>query len=90
MSTSITIDDETERRAQLLADRRHTTRDELLLEAIAQYLAREENSESFRAEAEESWQSFERNGRHLTGQETRAWLRQWGTGDDQKPPACHE
>ena len=90
MSTSIVIDDETEERAQRLADRRHTTRDALLREAIAHDLAREENRESFIAEAEESWRSYEESGRHLTGEEVRSWLRRWGPADEQKPPACHE
>ena len=89
MATSIKIDDELKSRVKALASQRRRTPHWIMLEAIRQYVAREEAQESFKQEALESWRSYRETGRHLTVQETNEWLESWGR-DDKAPPECHE
>jgi predicted transcriptional regulator len=49
----------------------------------------EEARESFKLEAEASWEDYLATGLHLTGDELRAWLHAWGTEDEAEAPACH-
>ncbi len=64
MATSLEIDDVLQGRIQNLA--------------IQQYVEREDARESFKQEALDSWAVYQKTGRHLTGQEARAWLNTWG------------
>ena len=59
------------------------------VEAIEQYIEREEAHERFKQEALASWAAFKETGRHLSGQEVRAWLNTWGTDDEKAVPECH-
>lgn len=61
-----------------------------MLEAIEQYVEREEARESFKQEALASWAAYKETGRHLTGQEVRAWLNIWGTDDETAAPERHK
>ena len=61
-----------------------------MLEAIQQYVEREEARERFMEDAFSSWASYKETGRHLTGEEVRAWLNTWGTDDEKGVPECHE
>lgn len=90
MATSIKLDDTMKRRIQHLADLRRRSAHWILLEAVAQYVEREELRESFRQEALASWSEFRETGRHLTGEEARAWLATWGGKDEGPAPECHE
>ena len=69
MATSLKIDDELKSRVQHLANQRRRSTHWLMLEAIQQYVEREEARESFRQEALASWQAYQETGQHLTGQE---------------------
>lgn len=90
MATSIKIDDALKARIQQLATLRRRSAHWIMREAIEQYVNREEARESFRAEAEIAWQAYQLDGRHLTGQEVRAWLNTWGTDSEAAPPECHD
>jgi predicted transcriptional regulator len=90
MAVSIKIDDALKDRLRRLADVRRRSAHWLMHEAIAQYVEREEARESFRQEALASWASYQETGRHLTGQEVRAWLGDWGTDAETALPECHE
>ena len=75
MATSLELsDDLMERISKLSAERRRSVQ-WIIREAIQQYVEREEAREDFRREAEASWVEFQATGMHLTGEETRAWLR---------------
>ncbi|MAO60832.1 CopG family ribbon-helix-helix protein [Alloalcanivorax profundimaris] len=89
MATSIKIDDELKGRVRALASQRRRSPHWIMLEAIRQYVAREEAHESFKREALASWRSYRETGRRLTVQETNEWLESWGR-DDKAPPGCHE
>ena len=82
MATSLKIDDTLKGRVQQLASQRRRSPHWIMLEAIQQYVEREE--------ALASWAAFKETGRHLTGQEARTWLDTWGTDDEKAVPDCHE
>jgi predicted transcriptional regulator len=90
MAISVKIDDELRSRVQRLAENRRRSSHWIMREAIEQYVEREEARASFRAEAQESWQTYQETGLHLTGQEVRDWLRKWGSDEETEIPACHE
>ncbi len=90
MATSIKIDDDLKSRIQQLADLRRRSPHWIMQEAIREYVAREENRESFKQEALESWARYQETGLHVTGEEAREWLSRWGTDDESEVPACHE
>lgn len=90
MATSLKIDDTLKARVQQLASLRRRSSHWIMLEAIQQYVEREEARESFKQEALASWASYKETGRHLTGEEARAWLSSWGTDDERAAPDCHE
>jgi len=50
---------------------------------------REEARQSFKQEALASWAAYQATGRHVTGQEVRAWLDTWGTNEERPVPECH-
>jgi predicted transcriptional regulator len=90
MATSLKIDDALKGRVQQLASQRRRSSHWIMLEAIQQYVEREEAREGFRQEALASWAAYRETGRHLTGEEVRTWLSTWGTDDEKPAPECHE
>jgi predicted transcriptional regulator len=49
---------------------------------MKQKLARER----FKDEAVAAWVAFQKTGRHLTGEEVRAWLKSWGSEAERELP----
>ncbi|WP_079210886.1 CopG family ribbon-helix-helix protein [Brucella pituitosa] len=87
--TSVKLDDELKGRVQLLAASRRRTPHWIMREAIAEYVEREEKRESFKREALEAWEDYQRTGLHLTGEEVDEWLAKLEAGEDAEMPACH-
>jgi predicted transcriptional regulator len=90
MATSLKIDDSLKGRIRHLASQRRRSSHWIMLEAIRQYVEREEARESFKQEALASWAAYQETGRHLTGQDVRTWLNTWGTEDETTVPECHK
>ena len=90
MATSLKIDDALKSRVHRLADQRRCSPHWIMLEAIQQYVAREEAQESFRQEALTAWAAYQETGRHLSGKEVRDWLNTWGSDDEKAAPECHK
>ena len=90
MATALKIDDTLKGRIQHLARQRRRSPHWIMLEAIQQYVEREEARESFKHEALASWAAYQETGRHLSGQEVRAWLNTWGTENEKTVPECHK
>lgn len=90
MAISLKIEESLKQRVQQLASQRRRSPHWIMLEAIRQFVEREEARESFREEALASWQHFRETGEHLTAEEARDWLATWGTEDEQPAPACHD
>lgn len=90
MAASVKIDEELKNRIQHLADARRRSPHWIMQEAIREYVEREENRESFKQEALDSWEAYQETGLHVTGQEAREWLNRWGTDKETEIPKCHE
>ena len=90
MAASVKIDDKLKSRIQHLAETRHRSAHWLMLEAIQQYVEREESREKFKQEALSSWQNFQETGLHLTHKEINDWLDTWGAQKEQALPTCHK
>ena len=90
MTTSVKLDKDLESRIQNLAELRHRSSHWIMIEAIRDYVEREEARESFKQEALTSWKSYQETGKHLTGQEVHDWLNTWGTDKEKEIPECHE
>ncbi len=90
MATSVKLDDELKDRIQRLADVQHRSAHWIMREAIRDYVEREEARENFKQEAIASWTSYKETGQHLTVQEARDWLNNWGTDKETEIPECHE
>ena len=87
--TTIKIDQDTKERVRRLAESRQRSPHWLILEAIRQYVDREEKRESFRQDGIAAWQEYQSTGLHLTLDEADAWLANLEAGDDVEPPPCH-
>lgn len=87
--TTIKNDSETKERVKRLADARHRSSHWMILEAIRQYVGREEKRESMRQDGLRAWSDYQTNGSHLTHEEADAWTAKLEAGQDVDPPACH-
>jgi predicted transcriptional regulator len=65
MATSLKIDDTLKGRVQHLASQRRRSPHWIMLEAIEQYVEREEAHERFTQEALASWAAYQETGLHL-------------------------
>lgn len=90
MATSVKIDESLKGRVQQLAGQKQRSAHWIMVEAIQQYVDREEARESFKQEAYASWAAYQENGRHLTEKEVTGWLATWGTDDERPVPPCHD
>ena len=87
--TTLKIDPETKTRIKRLADVRHRSSHWLMLEAIRQYIDREEKREAFRQDGIKAWNEYQATGLHVTMEEADAWLSNLESGLDEAPPECH-
>lgn len=90
MATSLKIDDTLKDRVAQLAAQRRRSPHWIMLEAIQQYVEREESRERFQQEALASWAAYKETGRHLSGAEVREWLGSRGTENETAAPECHK
>lgn len=89
MATSLKIDDTLKGRVQQLASQRRRSPHWIMLEAIQQYVEREEKREAFKQDALCAWEAYQRTGLHLTLEEADAWLAKLEAGEDAELPKCH-
>ncbi|MEQ9874112.1 ribbon-helix-helix protein, CopG family [Pectobacterium brasiliense] len=89
-TTTLRIDQDIKERLKTLADDRHSSAHALMLEAIAEYVEREEKRSQYRKEALVAWEEYQNTGEHITADETVTWLESWGSGHEQDAPACHK
>lgn len=87
--TSLKIDPDIKERVQRLADVRHRSSHWLMLEAIRQFVEREEKREAFRQDGMKAWSEYQTTGLHVTLDEADAWLAKLESGIDEEPPECH-
>ena len=89
LSTSIKIPGELRERLQNLAETRQRTPHALMLQAIENFVSREEKREAWRQEGIAAWEEYQRTGLHLTNAEVKEWLSQLAAGNNVEPPKCH-
>ena len=87
--TTIKIDVDTKSRVKRLADARHRSSHWMILEAIRQYVGREEQRESMRQDALAAWNDYQATGLHATHEEADNWLSKLEAGQAIAPPTCH-
>jgi predicted transcriptional regulator len=87
-TTSLKLDIKTKKRVQRLASARRRSAHWLMLEAIEQYVEREEKREQFRRDALAAWTHYQTTGLHVTAEEADAWLAKLEAGKDAVPPKC--
>ena len=88
--TSVKMDDDLRARVAALAAARQRKPHWIMLEAIREYVEREEKQQQCWDEALAAWQRYQETGLHVTQQEMDAWLGQLETGNDVEPPQCHK
>ena len=86
---AIKIDEDTRERVKRLAEARRRSSHWMMLEAIRQYVEREEKREAFRQDGINAWKEYQETGLHVTLEEADAWLARLETGEDAEPPECH-
>jgi predicted transcriptional regulator len=88
-TTTIKLDADLKNRMKQLAETYHRSVHWLMLEAIRQYLEREEKREYLREEAMKAWNHYQQTGLHLTQKEADAWLAQLEEDKEEDFPPCH-
>ncbi len=89
-ATTIKFDPETKERVKRLADARHRSTHWMVIEAVRQYVEREEKRQAFQQEARAAWDEFQETGLHVSGDEVIAWLETWGDENEKPAPQCHK
>lgn len=84
---AIKLDDDTKARVKRLAAARQRTPHWVMREAIAQYVVREEQRETFRQDTLNAWEEYRTTGQHAPAEEVEAWLSSWGTDNELSAPA---
>lgn len=84
--TNLTLDRATETRLQRLAEARHRAPDQLMREAIEQYVEREEARDNFRRDALAAWADYQATGRYVAASLADAWLARLESGEYVEPP----
>ena len=87
--TTIKIDADIKERVKRQVDARHRSSHWMILEAVRQYVNREEKRELMRQDGLRAWNGYQANGLHVTHKEAEAWMAQLEAGQDVATPACH-
>ncbi|ESR26703.1 CopG family ribbon-helix-helix protein [Lutibaculum baratangense] len=80
------LKDRDEDRLRRLAQARDVEPDQLLREAVSQYLEREEARQGFLAEAQSALEDYRQTGTHLEFADLESWFESWGESRETKLP----
>lgn len=86
---AVKLDQETRDRLKRLADSRDRSTHWMLREAVAQFVAREEQREAFREAGLRAWQEYQATGQHVAHEDVDAWLAKLEAGEEADIPECH-
>lgn len=87
--TTIKMDTDTKERVKRLAEARNRSSHWMILEAIRQFVGREEKRELMRQDGLRAWSDYRTNGLHVTHDEADAWMAKLEAGQNVEPPTCH-
>lgn len=90
MSVAISLDNVLQQQVEHIAARRQLSFNGVIIQALREYVSREEKKMQFQQEAITAWQDFQQDGLHLTGDEVINWLDTWGTNAERQCPQCHK
>jgi predicted transcriptional regulator len=86
--TSVKLDDATKERINRLAVARDRTQHWMILDAIHQYVDREEKREALRSEALLAWGEYQETGLYVSAAAADDWLTALSSGDDRETHEC--
>jgi predicted transcriptional regulator len=76
-------------RIKQVAANKNSTADQIMQQAIEQYVSRAERQEQFRLDTLASLEHYDRTGLHLTDEEVGEWIAKLEAGEDPEPLECH-
>lgn len=88
-TTALRLEPKLKQRAEALAAAEQRSFSAVVRDALQMYLTQKEAEQTEIREAMASWNEYQQNGLHVTGDEMSAWLRTWGTDHENEPPECH-
>jgi predicted transcriptional regulator len=88
-STTLKVNKVIKERINRLAEARHRTPHRVMLDAICEYVEREEKREAFRQDGIRAWNEYQATGLHVTLEEADSWLAKLENGQDAALPECH-
>lgn len=88
-TTSLKLDAALKARVNDLGIARNRSPHWLMVEAIREFVEREERRERFRQDAMHAWQDFQQTGLHATAEEADNWLADLERGLEAESPQCH-
>ena len=86
--TSVKLDEAIKERVSRLAAARDRTPHWMIVEAIHQYVDREEKLEAFRSDATRAWEEYQQTGLHISAEAADEWLGRLSLGEDVEAPEC--
>lgn len=87
--TSLKLEPDLRARVLTLAEKQRRKPHWIMLEAIRQYVEREEGRDAAWQDAMRAWKNYRSTGLHATAEEMEAWFDKLEAGTDAEPPACH-
>ncbi len=87
--TSIKMPVALKERVQHLAETRDKSAHALMLQAIEDFVVREEKREKLRQDAIKAHENYLQTGLHVTSVKANAWLENLAQGKSVEPPKCH-
>lgn len=89
INASVKIPSALHARVVSLAETRKRTPHALMLQAIEDFISREEKREAWRQEGIAAWEEYQRTGLHLTNAEVIGWMDKIIQGEKVPMPKCH-
>ena len=89
-ATTVKLDERLKSRVQTLAENQRRTAHWIMVEAISEYVEREEKRHAFHDSTLRAWEDYQASQLHLTQDEVESWLETWGQDSEQGAPSCHK
>ena len=89
-ATTVKLGEELKSRVHALAEHQRRTAHWIMIEAISEYVEREEKRQAFHDSTQQAWDKYQASQLHLTQDEVESWLDTWGQDHEQGAPSCHK
>lgn len=88
--TSIKLDDELKERIQCIAEAHRRSVHWIMLDAIEQYVEREERRETFKQDCLKAWENYQETTLHSRSEDVYEWVNSWGSENELQAPICRK